>query len=102
MEILLGVVSRYIVQLLQPTISATLGLVILRNKKKSELARIQLQNAASNTDSEKRRTVRATDNPFALLFPDEPICAEPTPVNSYEICYGSPSVKTHLLARTME
>ena len=92
----------YIVQLLQPTVSATLGLVVLRNKKKSELAKLQLQNATSNVDSEKKRKARVTDNPFALLFPDEPVCVEPAPVNSYEICYGSPPVKSQLLARTME
>ena len=54
----------------------------------------------SKVVSEKKRKVRATDNPFVLLFPDEPAYAEPTPVSSYEICYGSPSVKIHLLART--
>ncbi len=38
-----GTISRYIVQLLQPSISATLGLIALRNNKKKELEKIKSQ-----------------------------------------------------------
>ena len=41
---LLGVISRFIVQLLQPSISATLGMIDLRNRVKKALGKTRQQN----------------------------------------------------------
>jgi hypothetical protein len=101
-ENLLGVISRYIVQLLQPTISATLGLIVLRNTKKAEIAKLKQQRDGAKTETEKKKRIHESRNPYHLLFPEEPLPAVPTPVICYEICYGSPAVKVQIVVRTPE
>jgi hypothetical protein len=100
-EKLLGVISRYIVQLLQPTISATLGLIRLRNAKKKDLEKMRLQQDGIKTGTDKKKRKYESRNPFQLLFPTE-TQAEPVPVISYEICYGCPAVTTQVLGRTID
>jgi hypothetical protein len=99
---LFGVISKYIVRLLQPTISATLGLIALRNNKKKELERISLQRDEAKAVLERKRRVFESPNPFNLLFPSDSTYVFPTPVASYEICYGYPSVTAQIVARTSE
>jgi ribonuclease HI len=97
---LFGVISKYIVRLLQPTISATLGLIVLRNNKKKEFERINLQRDEAKVVLERKRRVYESPNPFSLLFPSDSTYVLPTPVASYEICYGYPSVTAQIVART--
>jgi hypothetical protein len=96
--IIFGAISRFLVQLLQPSISATLGLIDLRNKKKVELERSLPQREAAERKTRKHES----RNPFDFGFPEEPLYVDPIPVSSYEIRYGSPSVVAQILARTPE
>jgi ribonuclease HI len=100
-EKLLGVISRYIVQLLQPTVSATLGLIQLRNAKKKDLERLKQLSDGTKNETEKKKRKYGSRNPFQLLFPTESR-VEPIPVTSYEICYGCPSVTVQVVARSAE
>jgi len=95
---LLTVISRFIIQLLQPSISATLGMIELRNKCKKALEKFQLVRAAE----EKKTRKHEPGNPFALLFHEEPEYVKPDPILSYDISYGSPQVTTQIVARTPE
>ena len=101
-EKLLGVISRYIVQLLQPTISATLGLIALRNNKKRELDKLKLLRGEVKSAKEKKKRETMSANPFELLFQDEHQEVVPLSVTSYDICYSYPSVSAQVLARTPE
>ncbi len=96
-EKLLGVISRYIVQFLQPTISATLGLIRLRNPKKKDFEQMKLLQNGTKTETEKKKQ----NTNRVILFPTE-TQAEPVRVISYEICYGCPAVTTEVLARTVD
>ena len=96
--ILLGVISRFIVQLLQPSTSATLALIDLRNKEKKALGEVDLPRETAK----KRVRRQGSHNPYTLLVPEEPEYVEPDPLLDYEICYGSPSVITHIVARSHE
>ena len=100
-EKLLGVISRYIVQLLQPTVSATLGLIRLRNAKKKDLEKLQLLRDGPKTDTGKKERKYESRNPYQLLFPEESRI-EPIPVSCYEVCYGCPSATVQIVARTTE
>ena len=96
--ILLGVISRFIVQLLQPSTSATLALIDLRNKEKKALGGVDQPRETAK----KKVRRQESHNPYTLLFPEEPEYVEPDPLLDYEICYGSPSVITHIVARSHE
>ncbi len=50
---------------------------------------------------EKKKRKYESRNPFQLLIPTE-TRVEPTPVASYEICYGCPAVTTQVFARATE
>ena len=96
--IIFGAISKFLVQLLQPSVSATLRLIELRNQKKKELERSLPQQEAAERKTRKYES----RNPFDFGFPEETQYAEPTPVNSYEIRYGSPTATAHILAKTPE
>ena len=96
--IIFGAISQFLVQLLQPSVSATLRLIELRNQKKKELERSLPQQDAAERKTRKFES----RNPFDFGFPEETPYVDPAPVSSYEIRYGSPSVTAHILARTPE
>ena len=91
--LLLTVISRFIIQLVQPSISATLGMIELRNKCKKALEKFQPVRAAE----EKKTRKHEPGNPFALLFHEEPEYVKPDPILSYDISYGSPQVTTQIV-----
>jgi len=96
--IIFGAISKFLVQLLQPSVSATLRLIELRNQKKKELERSLPQQEAAERKTRKFES----RNPFDFGFPEETPYVEPAQVNSYEIRYGSPLVTAHILARSPE
>jgi len=86
------------VQLLQPSVSATLSIIDLRNKRKKALEKTRLQS----DEEGKKRCKREASNPFAILFQEETDFVVPDPLLGFDVIYGSPLEKIQIVAKSPE